>query len=63
MGGDGTVNKVVHHLLNKVQELEHREKRMGFTPARSTLPVAILPIGKSEVLLNREVARVGLWFD
>ncbi|XP_064647971.1 ceramide kinase-like isoform X2 [Lineus longissimus] len=52
MGGDGTVNKVVHNVLNKVQELENREKRMGFTPAKCTLPIAILPVGTTNSIAH-----------
>ncbi len=46
VGGDGTVNRVVNGLLNRVQEVDGIEMKCGINPHRSRLPVGVIPLGK-----------------
>ena len=46
VGGDGTVNKVINGLLNRIQEVDGIEMKSGVSPHKSRLPVGIIPLGK-----------------
>lgn len=46
VGGDGTVNRVVNGLLNRIQEIGGIEMNAGVVPHKSRLPVGIIPLGE-----------------
>ena len=45
VGGDGTVTKVISHMMTKIQKDEGVDMRLNVTPVKSPVPIGIIPTG------------------